>query len=483
MIRFFSGVNNWIFIVGILASSCYEFPEIPQPELMQVELADLSRVVVVGDAYASGLMDGALYGEGQSHSFPKLLLERINEGGLIQANIESEVGLNQFYPLGQLLGKFKLVYRVRDSPVPEIDVLQGQFPNIVDGSKQDVMDLSIPGLRITDFNNSQLYQDNFYFNRLQVNAGNTLMDEVLLRDPTFLILHVGTEDILRYVMGGATGDFNAHDPGLHDATDVSRFETALQNIVQQLVSDNRKALVLTLPDIIRSPLISHVSPILTNVISLAHAGQASAHYSQFNADVLEWNFNTPGVTPEQRRPNIEFGDDAPHLWGIVIHDNTLPDAELQNGRVIPKIRQLKANERVLLTIKDLIGKAGYGTTVPISDEYVLTKPQLDSISCRLMQYNTVIKNVAENNTNVALVDLNVFFEDLYSFEGVHFDGVPFFPHFLQGGVFSSDGFFMNPRGQALISNQIICVLNSHFQGNIGLVNPNHYSGNVMVNDF
>lgn len=477
-----------IFLLVILGSSlvlsCYEFPEVLDHEREIVTEADLARVVIVGDSYLSGFMDGSLYTDGQQNSSGAILNRALKGEELVQSKAESANGLNLFFSPTQVLGKFELVFFDKNASSPEVLTTIGEVPKIQSSVNPDlIMDLTVPGLRITDCNRDDLGDANYYFNGIQTDNETNYLEEITKREPTFLLIHIGTDDILQYVFSGATGDFNATNPIWGDATNVEQFELSLSILLESILTESNKAIIFTIPNILRTPFISKASPMLEGVISPADAAAARSYYQQFNSDVFEWNFDTPGVTVEQRRPFIEFGSDASSLWAAVVYDSELSDATTSDGRVIPKIRQLRPEECVLPMFRNELGKDGFGTINPLENRFILTRPQLDRIYARLNEFNDIIRNTVSSESGVTVFDMDVFFDPFYTFEGVIIDGVPARPDFLSNGIFSSDGFFLNPRGQALLANAIVSHINNYLGGNIQRIDPNKYRGNVFRNGF
>jgi len=57
-----------------------------------------------------------------------------------------------------------------------------------------------------------------------------------------------------------------------------------------------------------------------------------------------------------------------------------------------------------------------------------------------------------------------------------YNGVNFSTQFVTGGAFSLDGIHLNSKGNALLANEFIKVINQYFGANIPGINANAYNG-------
>jgi lysophospholipase L1-like esterase len=85
--------------------------------------------------------------------------------------------------------------------------------------------------------------------------------------------------------------------------------------------------------------------------------------------------------------------------------------------------------------------------------------------------------VAANSTRLTLYDTNSstgVFADLFGLSdgvpGITVDGVDLTPDFAPSGVLSTDGIHPNPRGNALIVNEMIDVIEAKFGATLPKIN-------------
>ena len=143
-----------------------------------------------------------------------------------------------------------------------------------------------------------------------------------------------------------------------------------------------------------------------------------------------------------------------------------------------------------------------GVTVPLADSVTLTETEQVNVITAVSTYNAIIRAQASARANVLLVDLDPLFADVNGLSaeqagalGMSSDGIAaadgvqgrdvnginlvpisFESTTLFNSVFSTDFIHPNPRGNALIVNEIIEVLNSQLGSEISVVNPLDFPG-------
>ncbi|MDX1587262.1 MAG: hypothetical protein R3222_10970, partial [Balneolaceae bacterium] len=98
------------------------------------------------------------------------------------------------------------------------------------------------------------------------------------------------------------------------------------------------------------------------------------------------------------------------------------------------------------------------------------------------EYNLAIKEVVANNSRLYLLDLATLMERVFNGE-VSYDGVYYTLEFGSQSIISADGYTLNPKGQALLANKLIKLLNSTFDSSIPLIDVNSLPGTVFRNGF
>ena len=155
----------------------------------------------------------------------------------------------------------------------------------------------------------------------------------------------------------------------------------------------------------------------------------------------------------------------------------------QNGLIIADanapagLRQIKSNELVLLTVpQDSIKCAGWGSQVPIPDQYVLTEAEINNVQNAVSAYNSTISQLA-SQFGLAHVDMNGKMNDLKN--GLVYNGETFTSTFVTGNSFSLDGVHLTPKGYALVANFFIEAINQKFGATLPTANLVEYPANEL----
>jgi hypothetical protein len=112
-----------------------------------------------------------------------------------------------------------------------------------------------------------------------------------------------------------------------------------------------------------------------------------------------------------------------------------------------------------------------GSVRPFRNEFVLTLSELEEIRNTTQQYNTVLEIQAAEN-NLALTDVEAFYQKLAT--GIVYNGIGLNLKFVSGGTVSLDGLTLNPKGNALLTNEFIKSVNNKYNATIPLVDVTKY---------
>lgn len=493
-------INIIVFLLlYFLIHSCsYNFPSEPESNEGTGLPEYFSNFYVLGDTYASGFMDGALYKGGQEYSYPGIFGSKLNEiyaePVFQQAEVASETGFNAeaTAEAGSIKGKYSLLYRTVLSIYPARNPSEGDQINSWTGSLTDLHDFSIPGMKSFEADSSGALDANVYFSRL--NAGNaTPADLVIDRQPGAVLINLGYEDILNYALNGGAGSENPApaDIGEYDLTPGVVFESTMNSLVNRLLNETNSDIFIAT---IFNPLAAPYFQTLKHVLEIerysgGYIGSLGNYYEDFNLNVFHYNDLENGGAPDELdRPKILFDSIGypnvdPRNRARVIVDEYLADAILNDGTVIPKWRQLSEKELVLYKNEPYLNESSpLSGEVPLSDAQALTEPEIEIINQRVQAFNSIIENLASAQNRVHLVDIttpiNLIIDDGYIVDGVR----PSL-EFDRYGIFSADGYTLNPRGNAIIANELIKAVNEVHNSNLQPVDPNLYRGNEILGRF
>ncbi|MCK4343848.1 MAG: hypothetical protein KAX05_01065 [Bacteroidales bacterium] len=505
--------NKYIYIFTFYAilifSSCsYEFPE--EDFLASSGSADFSNFISVGGSITAGYMNGSLYNEGQSFSWPSILARQmalVDGGTYIQPLIHSENGYNREASFAdQVKGRYVYQFISRDTVSPSIVALDGEFPASLEEDISLLNNWGVPGIKSFQITEPGL-SGNIYYDRLTgINESTSLIQNAANTNPTFFTLLIGLHDVLNYALSGGTGN---PDPvpspeqiEKNDLTPVSVFEDSFNQAVSLLTTNlNTRGIIATLPNVTEFAYFTTIQPnqirIATSDTQYDDFDALYDFYKEFNNAVKFHNWFSP---KELHRPTVVFigGFGLTPPQPLVINDKNLPDAFYPDGRPIPKIRLIQPDERVLLNLPiEQLDAKGFGYMIPVPDEYILTLDEMNIIEKRVNQFNNFISQaVQQNQGQLALVDLKTilhqmalstlvdeFEQPVYPEKLISKAGVPLRFDLEIDGFFSLDGKYPNPKGSAYIANRFVEILNDKFGARLPLTDINHFKGNTFYNAF
>jgi lysophospholipase L1-like esterase len=490
---------------------------LPEPPSGEAGSADFSNYVAIGSSLTAGFMDAALYNEGQENSMPALLAQQLEFAGapdeFNQPDINSELGYNTSVEQpqgGPVLGRFKLDTSI-PGPSPTVG---GELIGPYTGETGNLNNFGVPGIvvgqLITPATGGPSQQNpafNPFYQRFASNpsqdgmTGSTILGDAIATQPTFFTLWIGANDVLGYAVSGAS------NPTL--LTSEGDFNTNFNTVIDQLM-DNTSAdgVVGTIPSV---TLVPFFRAITYNAIELnaEEAQQLSQALQPVNDALQAVADNFPQHSQEDmdaRKINYSEGANP-----ILVNDPELDDLEEefdalglppeQRQALVPyeQSRPLTSGELVTLSAGAVLGTeynpqsstpTTIGVVIPLGydsqasafgDAYYLTLPEQAEIQDRINTFNTIIATtVAQNGDRLALFDINAglpgnpntnlgAFADLYGVDGqlgIRIEGTTLRPDFSPNGVFSTDGIHSNQRGNAILANEIIRVIEEAFGSSI-----------------
>lgn len=474
-------IKNLIYILPafILINACTPEIDVPAPV---AGAADFSKYVSVGNSLTAGYADNGLYNEGQMQSYPKMIAQQMNEitqSDFIQPDIPGNgSGYMYLTSLAPTFGEF-------DADPNWFDQLEGSFNN-----------LGVPGIRAKDITfkgyGSSPQVNAFFYRMLGVKDTNmSYLELVAENPPTFFTSWMGNNDVLGYASsGGAAGIAGAPGTGLGGLTDPdTEFKPSYDALIAALTSQGGKGVVVTIPNITLAPFFTTV-PYAAIPLDEATATtlMSMSAFGGFNAalDGLVGLNIISEAEAEKRKVHYAEGVNT-----ILIQDNDLFDFSAILGTINPALaaygqtRQSTAKDLILLTSSSVIGQLAdpnnplsqIGVVVPLGDEYVLTKDEIDNVNDYTKDFNDIIRAYASSSADIAVFEVNDLLEEVN--EGIYADGVNVNGGFIKGGAFSLDGVHLTPRGYSLVANGIIETINNNFNATLSPVIINNYRAVIL----
>ncbi len=499
-----------LIVAGLVGYSCEgiedslvsdQLEDNPLPEAVGYTSgsADFSKYVAIGNSLTAGYMDGALYSGGQSNSVAAMLASSFaatatGDYTFNQPDINSVNGYNtNVAPAGNIVfGRFKLDTSI-PGPSPTIN---GDAITAYSGGKP-LNNFGVPGIQVGQLLTAGTGTPgnaafNPFYARFASSPGtSTILGDAIAAQPTFFSLWIGNNDVLGYATGGAS------NPAI--LTSTADFQTRFSTVVSQLMANTTAdGMVANIPSFLG---LAYFRAVSWNAIPLdeTSAGQLNAGLAAVNGafQALVDNLGHDQADADKRKIVYVAGANP-----ILVIDETLEDLgpkfdmlkgagainEQQRAALAPyeQSRPLVSGELVVLSAASVLNTAfGADPTKPIGiviplgfnadgslsgDKYYLSLAEQVEIETSRQTFNGIIASVvADNSDRLALYDINAStgaFADLFGLSdgvpGITVDGVDLTPDFAPSGVLSTDGIHPNPRGNALIVNEMIDVIESKF---------------------
>ena len=432
---------------------------------------DFSNFVAVGNSLTAGYADGALYTSGQQNSIPNIMatqFKTVGGGEFKQPLIGTEDGVGFQQIPGGIYCYTKMVLKIvpdhdcAGNPTgtaslkpgfvstPDQATLQGQLfaPPTITGpyNNMGVPGISLQQALMAGYGSSM---GNPYYTRFATNPMATVIGDAAAQKPSFFMTWLGDNDALMSALAGTDAYL----------TPADTFAKYYPITVDALLKSGKspKGVVATIPDVTSIPFFTTISKQLPyNGVTLDSAQAAGLNqlYTLYGHSEIKWY--------KGQNPFVYTKSDG--TWA-----------------------QMQAGDLFLLTLPtDSIKCKGMGIAdqsiqpiprpYPIPGKFVLDKDEQTHIKDAVTGYNTVIKNTASTN-NLAVADMNEYLTHFIT--GMVFDGIKMNTTFVTGGMFSTDGVHLNPRGCSVAANFIIQAINSKYGCTIPEADITKYKGLVF----
>ena len=496
----------------LLAASCKtDFENSTEDVVVTSGEANFSKYVSLGNSLTAGYRDGALYADGQNESYPSMIAKQMQSagGGEFKQPLmpDNNGGLLLTLPTGNIqIADTKRVITGFSGGTPTIafandnkaatisnTVLTGPFNNMgVPGAK------SFHLLANTYGNVANLPNANPYFIRHATSTNATILGDAMTKNPTFFTNWIGSNDVLAYATNGGaqadgvtpatdhnlTGNTNPATYGFNDITNSNAFADVYSTIINTLTSNGAKGVVATVPSVTSIPYFTTV-PFNPVPLDNATAAQLNSVYAAYNGG-LDLAFSNGLITNQERlkrKVNFVAGKNP-----VVIVDSDLTDL---SGLGIPSYRMTTSQDLIVLPASSFIGTLVggnasliNGVSVPLSNKWVLTANEKTKVANATASYNAAIVSIANAN-DLAVADMNAIMNQLVN--GLQIEtGQIYTANYFSGianeskVLFSLDGVHPNARGYAVIANEIIKVINRHYNANLPLHYVNYFPGINIV---
>lgn len=409
-----------------LMVGCKQDLEAPEPFSGDIRFTNFASF---GDGYVAGYTNEGLSAVDQLTSFPSLIS--------IQLSIISPISFNQ--ALIDAPGSGHLIFeQLEDSTCPKLPsraILSTAAPlpnwNKNVAGQGPFSNLGIPNLRLMEITDSTLSHNNPFFNRLLEDSDESYMSFIGDQATDFFVLWLGTEDLLEAGVSGGQS--------IEKLPTQEEFQIQIESLLARVtdLDPSVRGLVANLPYVFEMPYFHHV--------------------------------------PHQ------YVD--PETCDKAISPIYITQGEGNNFEV----RAATENDFILLPADSLIGRSVSGNANwgliqanPIPDSLVLDEDEAFQLRIQTDIYNNAIhsallqQNVESGIQRLTLVNLNRELSAIHN--GVILAGLEISSTYLTGEVYSLDGRYLTPRGNAIIANAFIRQANEAFGARIPTINITDYAG-------
>lgn len=462
---------KWLLLVSLTFVACNSDDEVVIDQNSSDGLpltagsADFSKYVALGDSFAAGFSDNALFIEGQKGAYPNILAQQfalVGGGAFTTPFMSDNVG--GFFGSAIYTPRLYLAPPAGPglSPSPSSVALPpySQMASTTFASLgSSFNNMGIPGAKSfhLTFAGYGSPAGNPYFARFASTPTATVVEDAVAQNPTFFSLWIGGNDVLGYATSGGLNP--------SDITPPETFNAVYNSIVSQMTAGGSKGVVANLPYVSTLPYFKTV-PFNPVPLDAATAAQLNAGFTAYNNGLLFAQSNSLLTADEVARRTISFTASATNR--VVIVDSYLTNL---SGFGIPSYRQATAEDLIVLPARSFIGTTVggnplqvNGVSVPLADQWVLSKEEIAEVKTATDAYNITIETAATAN-NLAFVDAKLIMETL-STTGITDSGYTVNSTYVTGGGFSLDGVHPSPRGYALIANEFLKAINLKYGSNL-----------------
>ena len=499
---------KWLLLVSLTFIACSSDDEtVVNPNSsdglpLTAGSADFSKYVALGDSFAAGFSDSALFIEGQKGAYPNILAQQfalVGGGAFTTPFMEDNVG-----------GFFgSTIYTPRLYLAPPAGPGLSPSPSSVALPPYSQMASTTFASLGTTFNNMGIpgaksfhllapgygsAAGNPYFARFALSAGTTVVADALSQSPTFFSLWIGGNDELGYATAGG-------DAAVNPLTPQGTFDNAYNSIISQMTAGGRKGVIANLPYVTTLPYFYVVkyNQLTQDNLTLSGVNQVNNLNAQLygplrNAltflgqgnriNLLATTGNNPMLMVDETLTDLAVPLGQVITQGLILQGVPAPQATAQGtllGQVFGRVRQTVATDLICLSAATRIGRlpsvaqdgiespapsllGQLGVTFPLPDRYVLIPSEVTEIEVATNGYNGTIEAAATAN-NLAFVNAKDIMDRL-STTGISDSGYTLNSTYVSGGAFSLDGIHPSPRGYALIANEFIKAINLRYGSNL-----------------
>lgn len=436
-------------ILTIIYSGCTPgYPDAPSGSFDSGN-ADFTKYVSIGNSLTAGYQNGGLRDVFQTNSYPQMIAGQLGLTLTYNPFPDSGTAGSLFYgnpAFSPTTGSPNLIGSVT-STTPTNSFQATPYEN-----------LGVPGAFLYDFlyatnqNNSwqAVFSSGASKNQLfdAIVRGTSQLNSLRALQATFVTFHLGNNDILGYATNGA-GTNGAFGGSVPPYTPVNRNDPAFAALsgIETLLGGRRITFDSLYAKSVDSLLTLNVDLVLANIPNVTDI----PYFTAVNKD------------------------------SVTVNLSPLTKAKIYTTETSVQFVTLSASRYLGRTDFGAGAPAPYGLhpSNPLGAQFTLTTTEVANISNIISGYNQVIASVAAAH-DIPVADLNGFFASVAAVSGptgsgyAIGSGLRVKTDFISGGLFSLDGVHPSTLGYAILANEIIKTVNSHYGSTVPYVDLNQF---------
>lgn len=407
----------------------------------------ITKYVAIGNSLTAGYQSNGLYASAQNYAFPKLIASQIQMAGASIANFELPWWSDPGTPGADgKASRYEVITLAGPGGSPLIGprgLPAGSPTNLTLARPYD--DLGVPGAVIfdfldnTDFATKALQRSNPLFLAILRNSalGSSILAQARALHPDLVTFWLGNNDVLGFATSGGVSP----SAPTSAAAFAFLYSQALDSLRAAL--PNARIVVANIPDVTTIPFFTTLGP---KIAASLPSGILLRYQMHGETGVGSGSTRfADAVNPLITLTGSAYASLLGHPTGQWYRDKGIPVA----------------------APIDTTKPFGLDPRNPWPDALVLDAGEQLTAGSAVSSFNITIAAVA-GARNAALVDINGFF-NIIRVQGFYSGGEKFTADYLSGGLFSLDGVHPSSRGQGVVANEFIKVMNARFAMSIPLV--------------
>ena len=437
-----------VLLTSIFLMSCEDRSDLtaPNPPTPNLGAVNFTNFVTIGNSLTAGYQSGSLFESAQMYAFGNLIAQQV--GTSYAQPIIADPGIKGRIEI-KSLSPFTLTYNQNAGAPTNLS-----YP-------KPYNNLGIPGIVLADVltatETANSYSKSGAIDLVLRKLGTTQFAQAQSLSPTFVTLWIGNNDVLGFATSGGARPTSP--------TDGQTFAFLYSQLADALAATGAKVVIGNIPEVTAIPFFTTVGPgVAQKLASLNIAGMYYQQHGQYNGTVL----------PVSALANYS-------VLMTLLGSNYTSYLGIPSGKFY-KDNSVDISPLIAAGILDTNQVFGLHPKNPWPDALILDADEITTAKNATAAFNASISAIAAAK-GFGLVNFNSIFNQIRANDasgGTSYDGISFTTTFVTGGLFSLDGVHPTSRGQGIIANEFIKVINAKWGISIPLVNVSLIPGSLIL---